>query len=180
MKKEIKTICEICKKSFLGYNHRPNKFCSRQCCGKAKLGKKTWITGKKAVWNTGDKNHRWKGENAGIIAKHAWVRRHFPHNGFCEICNNEHKILDLATKIRGFYSKEREDYMYLCRSCHRRYDGFTETQLEKMSLAKKGKPSWNKGTNGICKPNSHSFKKGHVPPQHQPYCKCFRCSKHLV
>lgn len=37
-----------------------------------------------------------------------------------------------------------------------------ETKL-KVSLAKKGQVPWNKGTKGVCKPNSGSFKKGHKP-----------------
>jgi hypothetical protein len=32
----------------------------------------------------------------------------------------------------------------------------------------KGHKSWNKGTKGLCKPNSGSFKKGHVPPNRKP------------
>lgn len=31
-----------------------------------------------------------------------------------------------------------------------------------------GSTPWNKGTKGICKPSSSSFKKGHLPPSHRP------------
>ena len=32
----------------------------------------------------------------------------------------------------------------------------------------KGLTPWNKGTKGICKPNSGNFKKGHIPPNRKP------------
>jgi group I intron endonuclease len=42
---------------------------------------------------------------------------------------------------------------------------------EKMSKARLGKTSWNKGTKGIMKPNSGSFKKGQVSPNKGKHIK---------
>lgn len=41
------------------------------------------------------------------------------------------------------YERDRDSFMMLCCSCHRKYD-FTEEQRSRMSKAKKGKPAKNK------------------------------------
>lgn len=51
---------------------------------------------------------------------HQWVRRHKPKQEHCTICN-EIKVTELAN-ISGEYRKDIEDFMWLCRPCHRLYD----------------------------------------------------------
>lgn len=110
-------------------------------------------------------------------ALHYWLNRNMPRKRSCEHCGTFNKKLEIACK-EGKYTKNFSDYMFLCHSCHIYHDMKPDTKL-KQSLAKIGKPSWNKGTagKGIMKPNKTSFKKGVPPPAHKRCCKCFRCHK---
>ena len=172
--------CEICEKNFLGYLHRKARYCSKQCCGKAKLGKPSWIKGKKAVWSTGEKNHKWKGDSAGVGAIHSWIERIKGKPTKCEYCGletqNRRKIHWANTRGHQ-YRKNVDDFIALCVSCHRLFDGFSIETRKKMSIAKLGKPTWNKGLVGVMRDNGHRFKKGLPPPTHKLDCKCFRCHK---
>ena len=113
--------CDTCAKQFEGVLYRKSRYCSRVCCGKSKVGKPSAIKGRKMA--SGEKSATWKGEDAKPDAKHKWVRVHFPHDGKCEHCKEQFDNLDLAVKENGKYTKKRADYLYLCRACHRRYDG---------------------------------------------------------
>ncbi len=71
-----------------------------------------------------EKTPRWKGELAGKSAKHKWLDNHF---GKPQICENPHclkksKVFEWCLKRGGSYSRNRKDYLRLCRSCHRKYD----------------------------------------------------------
>ena len=92
-------VCEVCSKKFLGYNHRISKYCSQECCGISK------IIGKEAHKN----------------CIHAWIKRRKPKPNKCELCGIENKKLDLANKDHT-YKRNLEDYFYVCRSCHRKFD----------------------------------------------------------
>ena len=56
----------------------------------------------------------------GYIYRHQYIKRFKPKPRFCTICNQE-KRLDLAS-IRHTYTKNPEDYIWLCRSCHMLFD----------------------------------------------------------
>jgi hypothetical protein len=58
--------------------------------------------------------------NAGYVAVHNWVNKYFEPKVRCEQCASE-KFLDWANKD-GEYTRNREDWMVLCRSCHMFYD----------------------------------------------------------
>lgn len=63
----------------------------------------------------------------GTVAKykklHKWVRKNFSHAKYCDSCLIETaKIYDWAS-IEDRYTKNREDWEYLCRSCHIKKDG---------------------------------------------------------
>ncbi len=63
----------------------------------------------------------WRGDEASYRALHTYVNKHFPKSGVCEECG-ETKSTDYAL-IRGHgYSRDRRDYLELCRRCHSRYD----------------------------------------------------------
>jgi hypothetical protein len=61
-------------------------------------------------------------ENVTYSGLHQWVNKHKPKSidGICENC---HKVpyLDLAC-ITGQYTRDFDDWQYLCRSCHIRHD----------------------------------------------------------
>ena len=68
----------------------------------------------------GEKNHRWKGDNAGYEALHHWVRKHFWPTGLCQMCMLV-PPRDLAC-ITGIYNREFKNWRYYCRSCHKIFD----------------------------------------------------------
>jgi uncharacterized protein YlaI len=68
----------------------------------------------------GKEHHLWKGEDATIKCKHSWVKRHKGFAKRCSICGKT-KNIDWANKDHK-YSRNLDDYIELCRSCHRLYD----------------------------------------------------------
>ena len=67
-----------------------------------------------------EKNPSWKGDDVGYNALHNWIAKHFKKSILCEICGLFRK-LEWSNKDHK-YSRNREDWQYICRSCHRRYD----------------------------------------------------------
>lgn len=92
--------------------------------GLANLGKKLSEETKKKLRlsHLGEKAYNWKGNNATKIANHHYIRRHYPHEGYCETCGTITNKLDLANIKNHVYTKDRNDYRYLCRSCHEKFD----------------------------------------------------------
>lgn len=56
---------------------------------------------------------------------------------------------------------------------------FTKEHIKNLSLSLLGRPSWNKGTKGICKANSGSFKKGQIP-WNKGKKGCFSITKEII
>jgi hypothetical protein len=74
---------------------------------------------------TNERHWNWKGDEAGYLALHEWMNRHYPRTGTCEHCGKSKQKTDYAN-IRGHqYSRVREDYAELCRSCHYHFDNDT-------------------------------------------------------
>jgi hypothetical protein len=91
-------------KQFIKYHHRRGKKHSPQSLEKIRVA------------NLGDKNPQWKGDDVGDNGLHRWLRSQIPEPYLCEICN---KIppYDLAN-VTDIYSRNLENWKYLCRSCH--------------------------------------------------------------
>ena len=92
---------------------------------------KYW-SGKKrpdAVWKhlphyIGEKNHEWKGEEAGYVPIHVWVQRWKGKPGTCEKCGRtglSGKMIHWAN-IDHKYRRVLDDYIRLCAKCHYAYD----------------------------------------------------------
>ncbi len=66
---------------------------------------------------------RWKGEDAGYVSKHMWVRKHKGKPLVCEHCGvtREEKRLSWANKDHK-YRRVLSDYIPLCYPCHKKYD----------------------------------------------------------
>lgn len=114
-------------------------------------------------------------ENVGYRGLHKWLNTHMSRKTTCEKCGKFNEKLQIACR-EGNYTRNFDDYFFLCHSCHIYHDMKPDTKL-KQSLAKIGKPVWNTGTKGIMKSNKTSFQKGNPPPPHKENCKCFRCHK---
>ena len=67
---------------------------------------------------------RWKGDEASYAAKHMWVRKQY---GKANMCENKEctfhspKRFEWAN-ISGKQKRNRDDYLMLCCSCHRKWD----------------------------------------------------------
>lgn len=93
---------------------------------------------------SGEESNAWKEDNIGIRAVHMWLDREFGSVSKCEHCgrNDTNIVYEWACKNKD-YRRVREEFMRLCRSCHRKYDYkfngqvITEETRRKMSIAQK-------------------------------------------
>lgn len=76
--------------------------------------------GKIKVWVRGANHPTWKGETASVSSIHQWVKRNKPKPSHCENCK-EQKMLELSS-INHAYTRDVDEYRYLCRKCHRKWD----------------------------------------------------------
>jgi len=70
----------------------------------------------------GSESRRWKGENAGYVAKHLWMTKHFSKPDRCDLCGNADVSRIEWANISGEYKRNRDDWLALCPSCHRKMD----------------------------------------------------------
>lgn len=63
----------------------------------------------------------WKGDKAGELALHNWVKKHKQKPKWCEDCKKEKK-LELANIRNHKYTRNPDDYRWLCLSCHSKID----------------------------------------------------------
>lgn len=88
------------------------KYCSRACY---------WQYASHA---RGEDKSQWKGEAAGYKALHDWVRREKGEPERCESCGTTQGRLEWAN-ASGQYRRDLDDWIALCRTCHRRHDSPT-------------------------------------------------------
>lgn len=78
-------------------------------------------------------------------ACHKYLSRNFIKNSCCEKCSSK-KFIEWALKKGKKHSHDREDYLCLCSSCHKKYD-YTLERRKKLSDSLKLVPhtkEWNK------------------------------------
>lgn len=116
----------------------------------------------------GEAHGSWKGDKVGYSGIHMWFRDNIGKAFKCQwylvglVCSNKSKNFHWALLKGKKYERRRTNFIMLCASCHKKYDCTDETR-KKISLLKTGQRSWLKGTTGLVKANSGSFKKGHIP-----------------
>lgn len=71
--------------------------------------------------HTGKKRYNYKGKNVSYRGLHAWVKRHKGTPTECSKCGAVKKIIDWAN-VDGLYKRKLEDFIALCRPCHRKHD----------------------------------------------------------
>jgi hypothetical protein len=97
----------------------------KSCSNKNRAGKyhqrqQKWNEESKAKIR-GEKNSQWNGENATLPNIHRFIERRKPRPEKCVRCN-EGSAIDLAN-ISGEYTRNINDYEWLCRRCHMISDG---------------------------------------------------------
>lgn len=70
--------------------------------------------------NLGEKNPTWKGDKVTRKALHTWIKTRISKPLGCNHCG-EIKPLDLANKSQE-YKRELNDWLWLCKKCHMKYD----------------------------------------------------------
>ena len=84
-------------------------------------------------------------QDAKYAAIHLWIRKYKPKPKYCEICksNPPQQIASIDGKCR----RDVNNYMWLCRSCHCKYDRVGEKGLGKYIKGLKGEksPRWKGG-----------------------------------
>ena len=76
---------------------------------------------------------------------HKWLARHFIKSKKCEHCPNT-KFIEWALKKGKKHDHNRDSYLCLCSSCHKKYD-YTDERKKKLSDSLKLVPhtkEWNK------------------------------------
>lgn len=66
----------------------------------------------------------WKGDEVGIVALHAWVKRRLGFPDTCVNCRRvsaNHQIIQWANKSHE-YKRDLNDWLRLCAKCHKAYD----------------------------------------------------------
>lgn len=69
-----------------------------------------------------ERHPRWKGPNASASALHKWLHRHHPLTGVCGDCGAIGATEYAFLRHPETYTRKRDDYRELCRSCHRTFD----------------------------------------------------------
>lgn len=88
--------------------------------------------------NLAEKNGNWVGNTIRSMPNlHIWVRGRLKEPSVCPKCNEQKKKLDLANK-NGLYTRDLNNWNYLCRSCHMKEDGRLEALHSKEKRKKAG------------------------------------------
>lgn len=114
----------------------PKNFKMMQKLGwKASKGRPPWNKGKEGL--CGENSPHWKGDKAGYHAIHKWIIKIKPKPKFCEKCKKV-PPKELAN-ISGKYKRDVNDFEWMCVKCHRKFDGWYEKVLNKVTRGKDGK-----------------------------------------
>jgi len=102
-KKHTKERCENISKALTGRKH-------------SKEAKK-----KMSKVKSNEKHPRWRGDKASNISLHIWMAKNKSKPKRCEDCGEIRK-LNLASLTNHQYTRNIEDYKWLCYSCHKKLD----------------------------------------------------------
>lgn len=71
----------------------------------------------------------WKGDNASYVAIHIWLKTNYGKADHCDFdTNHESKWFEWALLKGKQYSHNRDNFIQLCISCHRKYDAKKELE----------------------------------------------------
>jgi hypothetical protein len=111
-----------------GYKHRPESIEKMRL---ARLGKTSPRKGatqseetkkKLSDINKWDKHPQWKGDNASIRTIHTWVVKWKGKADHCEKCGTKDAKAYDWSNVDHKYRRVLDDFISMCRSCHKKYD----------------------------------------------------------
>lgn len=144
----MKKNCLVCNKELIGARNwlKRAKYCSHSCASKKTLngfGKNVdnpnWMGGKptcvecgKGVWwrskrcqscaRSNENSSVWVGDKVSYPALHTWIRNKLGTPRYCSNCDGKKaKAFDWANISRE-YKRDVNDFIRLCRSCHKKFD----------------------------------------------------------
>ena len=127
-KNEIIRKCLTCNKILITCPSQNHKYCSRKCYVVSQKGKKhPWVKGHPKGYKHSEETKQKigiandKGDNISYNSIHAWVvrKKGRANSHKCLHCNKQ--AFEWCNKYH-IYKKILNDYIPLCRSCHRIYD----------------------------------------------------------
>lgn len=65
---------------------------------------------------------RWRGNEASYYAIHMWIKKYWGCPDHCDMCHCESASRYEWCNKDKQYKRNREDWLQLCPSCHRKYD----------------------------------------------------------
>lgn len=81
-----------------------------------------------------------RAENRNLYENiHQWLNKNFKKMGLCQRCGTK-GVTEFALKKDETYRKERDAFLELCKSCHRKMD-YTEKSRQSLIARNTGKPS---------------------------------------
>ena len=86
------------------------------------LGRKVWNLGIVVKELQGTKHPLWKGDKASYSSVHKWVVRHKGRPQKCTICRTTELRRYEWANIDHKYKRNLNDYLRMCKKCHKRYD----------------------------------------------------------
>jgi hypothetical protein len=78
----------------------------------------------------GVRNPMWRGDKAGYTSTHDWLYLRLGQPSFCEGCGKEDKKKYEWANLSGECKRVKTDWIRLCTSCHRAFDGHTYKMWE--------------------------------------------------
>ena len=94
---------------------------------------------------SGSNSGQWRGDEVGYSGIHRWLQKHYPKTGTCDECKKRTRT-EFALIHGHAYSRNREDYLELCRQCHARYDqtGREHSPETRTKLSEARKRHWER------------------------------------
>ena len=158
--------CIICQKEY-STNRRWQKYCSYTCYTVSRRSKSSGIKRKftqshidhlteslrqrSYEFQTGGRNHSWTGNKVSYNALHTWIRKNKPKLPFCEECN-ENPPTEVAN-ISQKYLRDINDFRWLCRRCHCRFDN----HLKKLRKIRKDQQNGQQTIESWCEVRSQKY-----------------------
>lgn len=113
--------------------NKSGKFCSLKCAhisplwkaaiSKSRVGQILPQTFKKGHTRTQKEKHpQWKGDAVKYSGLHMWVESVLGKPMICWSCGDDNRKKYDWANISGLYKRIKDDWMRLCRSCHKNYD----------------------------------------------------------